>query len=90
MALYHIHPEILREGTVWKNKGRRKEIINALCRYKGVESVAGVICMNHVYVRVAVPLKCNISNFMVYLKRKITLMIYDRYPELQSKRDKAF
>lgn len=27
---------------------------------------------------------------MEYLKGKGTLMIYDRHPELQSKRDKAF
>ena len=32
----------------------------------------------------------SISNFMGYLKDKSTLMLYDRHPDLQSKRDKAF
>lgn len=31
-----------------------------------------------------------VSNFMVYLKGKSTLMIYDRHLELQSKWDKVF
>jgi putative transposase len=32
----------------------------------------------------------SISSFMGYLKGKSTLMIYDRHPELQNKRNKAF
>jgi len=39
---------------------------------------------------VAVTPKYSISSFMGYLKGKSTLMIYDRYLELQSKWDKSF
>ena len=39
---------------------------------------------------VAILSKLSISDFMGYLKGKSTLMVYDRHPELQSKRDKSF
>lgn len=45
---------------------------------------------SHVYMSVAIPPKLSISDFMGYLKRKSTLMIYDRHPKLQSKWDKPF
>ena len=55
-----------------------------------MEIIAGAVCIDHVHISVAIPLKFSISDFMGYLKRKSTLMIYDRHPELQSKWDKAF
>ena len=58
--------------------------------YKNVEIVAGAVCIDHVHLRVAIPLKLSVLNFMGYLKGKSTLMLYDRHPELQSKCDKAF
>ena len=67
-----------------------REIISTLCKYKNVEIIAGAVCIDHVHLSVAIPPKQSVSNFMGYLKGKSTLMIYDRYPELQSNRDKAF
>ncbi len=67
-----------------------REIIMTLCKYKGVEIIAGAVCVDHVHLSVAIPPKLSISNFMGYLKGKSTLMIYDRHPELQSKWNKAF
>lgn len=61
-----------------------------MCHYKNVEIIAGAVCEDHIHLSVAIPSKLNISDFMGYLKGKSTLMIYDRYPELQSKWDKAF
>ena len=55
-----------------------------------MEIIAGAVCIDHVHISVAISLKFSISDFMGYLKRKSTLMIYDRHPELQSKWDKAF
>ena len=66
------------------------EIITTLCKYKDVEIVVGVVCMDHVHLSVAIPPKLSISSFMGYLKGKSTLMLYDRYPELQSKWNKVF
>ena len=59
-------------------------------KYKNVDIIAGVVCIDHVHLSVAIPPKISISNFMGYLKGKSTLMIYNRHPELQSKWDKAF
>lgn len=67
-----------------------REIISVLCKYRDVEIIAGAVCRDHVHLSVAIPPKYSISNFMGYLKGKSTLMLYDRHPELQSKRDKAF
>lgn len=41
--------------------------------------------MDYIHLSAAIPPKLSISSFMGYLKGKSTLMIYDRYPELQSK-----
>ena len=69
----------------------RKKLLNStLCKYKDVEIIAGVVCVDHVNLSVAIPPKMNVSSFMGYLKGKSTLMIYDRHPELQSKWNKAF
>lgn len=62
-----------------------REIISTLWQYKNVEIVAGEVCIDHVHISVTIPPKMNVSKFMEYLKGKSTLMIYDRYPELQSK-----
>ena len=62
-----------------------REIINTLCKYKGVEIIAGAVCIDHVHLSVATPLKLSISNFMGYLKGKSTLMIYDRHPGRKQK-----
>lgn len=67
-----------------------REIIQELCKYKGVEIISGAVCVDHVHLSVSMPPKLSISNFMGYLKGKSTLMIYDRHPNLQSKWDKAF
>lgn len=46
--------------------------------------------MDYIHLSAAIPPKLSISSFMGYLKGKSTLMIYDRYPEWQSKWDKTF
>ncbi|MCB5527868.1 IS200/IS605 family transposase [Fusicatenibacter saccharivorans] len=67
-----------------------REIISTLCKYKGVDIIASAVCIDRVHLSVTIPSKLSVANFMGYLKGKSTLMIYDRYPELQSKWDKAF
>ena len=52
--------------------------------------ISGAVCIDHVQLNVSIPPKMSISNFIGYLKDKSTLMLYDRHPDLQSKRDKAF
>ena len=56
-----------------------REIIQELCKYKGVEIISGAVCVDHVHLTP----KLSLSNFMGYLKGKRTLMIYNRHPNLQ-------
>ena len=89
---YHIVfiPKYRKKVLYGQVKADVREIIKTLCRYKSVEIIDGAVCEDHVHLSVAIPPKHSISNFMRYLKRKSTLMIYDRHPYLQSKWDKAF
>ena len=61
-----------------------REIINTLCKFKGVDIIAAV-CVDYIHLNVAIPPKMSIANFMGYLEGKSTLILYDRYPELQSR-----
>ncbi len=89
---YHIVfiPEYRKKILYGKMRNDVREIIQTLCKYKGVEIVAGAVCVDRVHLSIKLPPKISVSNFMGYLKGKSTLMIYDRHPELQSKWDKAF
>ena len=58
------------------------EIISVFCKYKNVEIIAGMVCIDNVHLSVAIPPKPSVSNFMGYLKGKSTLMFYDRHLEL--------
>lgn len=68
----------------------RKKTLYGQVRNDRREIIAGAVCTDHVHLSVAIPSKLRISSFMGYLKRKSTLMIYDRHPELQSEWNKAF
>lgn len=89
---YHIVfiPKYRKKILYGKIRKDVREIIQTLCKYKGVEILAGAVCVDHVHLSVKLPPKISVSNFMGYLKGKSTLMIYDRHPQLQSKWDKAF
>ena len=89
---YHIVfiPKYRKKVLYGKLKADVKEILSTLCKYRGIEIISGAVCSDHVHLSVSIPPKMSISSFMGYLKGKSTLMIYDKYPKLQSKWDKAF
>ena len=89
---YHIvfAPKYRRQIIYGKYKASIGQIFRLLCERKGIEIHEAEACPDHIYMLVSIPLKLSISSFMGYLKGKSTLMLYDRYPELQSKWDKAF
>ena len=89
---YHIVfiPKYRKKVLYGKVRGDVQEILNTLCKYKNVEIIAGVVCIDHVHFSVVIPPKLSVLDFMRYLKGKSTLMIYDRHPELESKWDEAF
>ena len=89
---YHIVfiPKYRNKKLLGQLKYDVREILSALCKYKGVENIEGAVCAVHVRMCVSIPPKISISSFMGYLKGKSTLMIYDRHPGRQSKWNKAF
>lgn len=61
---YSLYTKVSEESFIWESKRRCKRIISVLCKYKEVEIIAGAVCIDHVHLSVAIPLKLSISNFM--------------------------
>jgi putative transposase len=49
-----------------------REILMQLCAQKKVEIVAGAVCTDHVHLSVSIPPKLRVSEFMGYLKGKVS------------------
>ena len=62
-----------------------KEILQCLCKYKGVEILEGHLMPDHVHMLVSIPPKISVANFMGYLKGKSSLMIFDKHANLKYK-----
>ena len=70
-------------------KFRRKEIygnikreigiiLRELCRRKELEIINAEACLDHIHIYVSIPPKLSVSSFVGYLKRKSTLIIFER------------
>jgi len=57
------------------------EILKKLCEMKKVTLIEGRVCKNHIHIYLGIPPKLSVSEVMVYLKGKSTLMLFDRHPE---------
>jgi putative transposase len=62
-----------------------KEIIQLLCKYKGVEIIEGHMMPDHVHLLVSIPPKISVSSFMGYLMGKSALMMFDKHANLKYK-----
>ena len=62
-----------------------REIIITLCKCKGVEIPEGHIMPDHVHMLLNMPPKKSVSSFMVYLKGKSALMMFDKHANLKYK-----
>ena len=60
-------------------------ILNMLCKRKGVEIIETEMCLDHVHMLVRIPPNISVSSFMGYLKGKSTLMIFERHANLKYK-----
>ena len=60
-------------------------IIQRLCKYKGVEIIEGHIMPDHIHLLLSIPPKYSVSSIMGYLKRKSSLMIFDMHTNLKYK-----
>ena len=66
-----------------ENKKSIGEIIRELCERKNVEIHEANACKDHIHMLVSIPPKLSVSQFMGYLKGKISLMIFDRHANLK-------
>ena len=87
MCKYHIvfTPKYRRKIIYNQYKQSIVQILRQLCSYKGVEILEGHLMPYHVHMRVSIPPKISVSQFMGYLKGKSALMIFDKHANLKYK-----
>jgi putative transposase len=69
-------------GAIKKDIG---EILRKLCEQKNVEIIEAEVCPDHIHMLVSIPPHISVAEFMVYLKGKSSLMIFDRHANLKYK-----
>src|SRR5699024_8766683 len=87
MCKYHIVFTPKYRRKVIYNQVRRDliEILQQLCKYKGVEIIEGHMMPDHVHILVSIPPKISVSSFVGYLKSKSSLQVFDRHGNLKYK-----
>lgn len=61
------------------------EIFKRLCSYKGVEIIEGRMMPDYVHMLLSIPPKIAVSTFIVYLKGKSALQMFDKHANLKYK-----
>ena len=84
---YHIvfAPKYRRQVIYGKIKADIGQILRKLCEHKGIEIIEANACPDHIHMLVSIPPKYSVSQIMEYLKRKSSLMIFDRHGNLKYK-----
>lgn len=84
---YHIvfAPKYRRKEIYGKLKKDIREMLRKLCEQKGVETIEGEACTDHIHMQVSIPPHISITRFMGYLNGKSSLMIFDRHANLKYK-----
>lgn len=87
LCKYHIvfTPKYRRKIIFAQLRDSIKEILQSLCKYKGVEILKGHLMPDHIHMLVSIPPKISVSSFMGYLKGKSSLMIFDKHANLKYK-----
>ena len=55
-----------------------------LCEYKQLEIIEAEACKDHIHMLVSIPLKYSVSQIMGYLKGKSSLMIFEKYANINT------
>ena len=87
MCKYHIEFTPKYRRKIIYNQIRKDigEIMQELCKYKGVEIIEGHMMPDHVHMLLSIPPKYSVSSVMGYLKGKSALMIFERHANLKYK-----
>ncbi|MDY3988497.1 MAG: IS200/IS605 family transposase, partial [Massilioclostridium sp.] len=59
------------------------QILRKLCEQKGVEIIQAEACPDHIHMLISIPPKYSVSQILGYLKRKSSLVIFDRHANLK-------
>ena len=87
MCKYHIvfTPKYRRKVIYNQIRKDIGEIMQELCKYKGVEIIEGHMMPDHIHMLLSIPPKYSVSSVMGYLKGKSALMIFERHANLKYK-----
>ena len=87
MCKYHIVfiPKYRRKIIYNQLRKDIQKYIRDLCKWKGVEIIAGHMMPDHIHILVEIPPRISISSFMGYLKGKSSTMLYEKFGELKYK-----
>ena len=87
MCKYHIvfSPKYRRKVIYNQIRKDIGQIMQELCKYKGVEIIEGHMMPDHIHMLLSIPPKYSISSVMGYLKGKSALMIFERHANLKYK-----
>ena len=90
---YHIvfAPKYRRKVFYAEKRVEIGEILRQLCKWYGVNLIEGEVCPDHIHILVEIPPKHAVSSFMGYLKRKCSIMIYNKWGNMKFKyRNRSF
>lgn len=84
LCKYHIvfTPKYRRKIIFAQLRESIKEILQCLCKYKGVEILEGHLMPDHVHMLVSIPPKISVANFMGYLKGKRRVLHKECYNDI--------
>ena len=82
---YHVvfAPKFRRRLIYGKLRAEIGKILRTLCERKGVEILEANACPDHIHMLLQIPPKYSVSEVIVFLKGKSSLMIFDRFANLK-------
>ena len=82
---YHVvfAPKYRRKVFFEDKRLEIRDILRTLCEWKGVESIEGEVCPDHIHMLLSIPPKYSVSGFMGYLKGKSSLMIFQKFGNMK-------
>ena len=81
---YHIvfAPKYRRKAFYGARRLEIGMILRQLCEWKGINILEAEVCVDHVHMLLEIPPKYSVSSIMGYLKGKSSLMIYEKWGDL--------
>ena len=84
---YHIvfAPKYRRQVFYKQKRVEIGRILRKLCEWKGVEIIEAEVCPEHIHMMLSIPPKYSVGSVMGYIKGKSSLLIYERWKNMEYK-----